>query len=98
MNREMENLTLFLENAYELLLSKGRIVVISFHSLEDRIVKRAFWKWSRNCLCPPKIPLCRCGWRQKASVLTPKPLLPSRDEIQVNPRARSAKLRAAERV
>jgi len=97
-NREMENLTLFLENAYELLLSKGRIVVISFHSLEDRIVKKAFWKWSRSCLCPPKIPLCRCGWRQKARVLTPKPLFPSRDEIHGNPRARSAKLRAAERV
>jgi 16S rRNA (cytosine1402-N4)-methyltransferase len=97
-NQELENLASFLENAYELLLSNGRIVIISFHSLEDRLVKKAFWKWSRSCLCPPRVPLCRCGWSQKAKVLTPKPLLPSREEIRTNPRARSAKLRAVEGV
>ena len=97
-NQELENLATFLENAYEMLLSNGRIVVISFHSLEDRLVKKAFQKWSRSCLCPPRVPLCRCGWSQKAKVLTPKPLLPSREEIRINPRARSAKLRAVEGV
>ena len=97
-NRELENLAGFLETAYELLLSQGRMVVISFHSLEDRLVKRAFLKWRRSCLCPPKSPLCHCGWSQKARLLTSRPLLPSREEIQLNPRARSAKLRAVERL
>ena len=97
-NRELENLGDFLEDAYELLISKGRMVVISFHSLEDRLVKQAFRKWSRSCLCPPKTPLCRCGWSQKVRLLTPRPLLPSRAELQRNPRARSAKLRAVERL
>ena len=95
-NRELENLDSFLANAYELLLNHGRMVVISFHSLEDRAVKQAFWKWSRSCLCPPRIPLCRCGWSRKVSILTPKPLLPSPAEVRINPRARSAKLRAVE--
>lgn len=97
-NRELENLSEFLEGAYELLVSKGRMVIISFHSLEDRLVKRAFLKWSRSCLCPPRTPVCRCGWSQKARLLTPRPLLPSEEEIQLNPRARSAKLRAVERL
>ncbi len=95
-NRELENLESFLDNAYQLLLSHGRMVVISFHSLEDRAVKRAFLKWSRSCLCPPKAPVCRCGWSRKAKILTRKPLLPSPDEVRMNPRARSAKLRAVE--
>jgi 16S rRNA (cytosine1402-N4)-methyltransferase len=97
-NQELENLATFLENAYEMLLSNGRIVVISFHSLEDRLVKKAFQKWSKSCLCPPRVPLCRCSWSQKAKVLTPKPLLPTPEEIRTNPRARSAKLRAVEGV
>ena len=97
-NRELENLSEFLEGAYELLVSKGRMVIISFHSLEDRLVKRAFLRWSRSCLCPPRTPICRCGWSQKAWLLTPRPLLPSGEEIQLNPRARSAKLRAVERL
>ncbi len=95
-NRELENLDSFLGNAYELLLTHGRMVIISFHSLEDRAVKQAFRKWSRSCLCPPRTPLCRCGWSQKVSILTSKPLLPSAAEVQINPRARSAKLRAVE--
>ncbi len=95
-NQELEILEAFLRNAYELLLSNGRMVVISFHSLEDRLVKKAFRQWSRSCLCPPRMPLCRCGWSQKASVLTPRPLVPSKEEIRANPRARSAKLRAVE--
>lgn len=97
-NRELENLSEFLEGAYGLLVSHGRMVIISFHSLEDRLVKRAFLKWSRSCLCPPRMPVCRCGWSQKVRLLTPRPLLPAREEIERNPRARSAKLRAVERL
>ena len=97
-NRELDNLADFLEGAYELLLSQGRMVVISFHSLEDRLVKKAFRKWSQSCICPPKTPFCNCGWSQKAKVLTSRPLLPSPSETRINPRARSAKLRAAERL
>lgn len=97
-NRELENLEGFLEDAYELLLSAGRMVVISFHSLEDRLVKKAFRKWSRSCICPPRTFSCRCGWSQKTRLLTSGVLLPSREEIQLNPRAHSAKLRAVERL
>lgn len=97
-NRELDHLARFLEDAYELLLSKGRMVVISFHSLEDRLVKRAFRKWSQSCICPPKTMFCRCGWSAKARLLTSRPVLPSPGETRVNSRARSAKLRAAERL
>ena len=97
-NRELDNLAVFLEGAYELLMSQGRMVIISFHSLEDRLAKKAFRKWSRSCICPPKTPFCCCGWSQKAKILTSKPLLPSLSETRINPRARSAKLRAAERL
>lgn len=97
-NRELDHLAGFLEDAYELLLSQGRMVAISFHSLEDRLVKNAFRKWSRSCICPPKTLICCCGWSQKARLLTSRPLSPSPRETQINPRARSAKLRAAERL
>lgn len=97
-NRELDHLARFLEDAYELLLSKGRMVVISFHSLEDRLVKRAFRKWSQSCICPPKTMFCRCGWSAKVRLLTSRPVLPSPGETRVNSRARSAKLRAAERL
>lgn len=97
-NRELENLESFLHDAYELLLPGGRMVVISFHSLEDRLVKTAFRRWSKDCLCPPQTLFCRCGWNRKARLLTRRPLGPSCEEIQANPRARPAKLRAVERV
>lgn len=95
-NQELENLEVFLEDAHQLLLSQGRMVVISFHSLEDRLVKDRFRKWCRNCLCPPKTPICRCGWSRKARALTRRPLRPSREETEANPRSRSARLRAVE--
>lgn len=97
-NQELRHLELFLRDGYELLEPGGRMVIISFHSLEDRLVKTAFRKWSRNCLCPPRTPTCRCGWSQKVRLLTKKPLAPSASEIASNPRARSAKLRAVERI
>ncbi|HXV83554.1 MAG TPA: 16S rRNA (cytosine(1402)-N(4))-methyltransferase RsmH [Candidatus Binatia bacterium] len=97
-NQELDNLDRFLENGYELLQPKGRMVVISFHSLEDRLVKTAFRKWNRDCICPPRTPRCQCGWSRKVKLLTSKPLGPSASEIEANPRARSAKLRAVERI
>jgi 16S rRNA (cytosine1402-N4)-methyltransferase len=74
------------------------MAIISFHSLEDRLVKVAFRKWSRSCLCPPRTMVCRCGWSQKVKPVTKKPVLPSALEIESNPRARSAKLRVVERL
>ncbi len=97
-NQELEQLDRFLQRGYELLTPAGRMVIISFQSLEDRMVKTAFRKWSRDCLCPPKTPQCRCGWNRKVKLLTKKPATPSASEVQSNPRARSAKLRAVERI
>jgi 16S rRNA (cytosine1402-N4)-methyltransferase len=97
-NNELQHLERFLDDGYRLLAPKGRMVIISFHSLEDRLVKTAFRKWNRDCLCPPKAPTCRCGWTRKAKLLTKRPMGPSPSEIETNPRARSAKLRAVERI
>jgi 16S rRNA (cytosine1402-N4)-methyltransferase len=97
-NQELQQLERFLENGYELLQRNGRMVVIAFHSMEDRLVKTAFRKWSRDCLCPPRALRCQCGWSQKVKLLTKKPMVPSESEIEANPRARSAKLRAVERI
>jgi 16S rRNA (cytosine1402-N4)-methyltransferase len=97
-NQELQQLETFLESGFEILLPQARMAVISFHSLEDRIVKRAFRKWSRDCLCPPRVLRCQCGWSRKVKLLTKKPVVPSANEIQNNPRARSAKLRVVERI
>ena len=97
-NQELQHLERFLENGYETLRPAGRMAIISFHSLEDRMVKTAFRKWNRECVCPPRILRCRCGWSQKAKLLTRKPIVPSAAEIRSNSRARSAKLRAVERI
>jgi 16S rRNA (cytosine1402-N4)-methyltransferase len=72
--------------------------VISFHSLEDRIVKQKFQQWQKGCTCSPRAPQCICGNEKKVNILTRKPIIPSRDEVQVNPRSRSAKLRVAEKI
>ncbi|HSF58181.1 MAG TPA: 16S rRNA (cytosine(1402)-N(4))-methyltransferase RsmH [Candidatus Binatia bacterium] len=97
-NQELENLERFLRNGYELLRPNARMVIISFHSLEDRLVKTAFRRWNRDCLCPPRTPKCQCGWSRKVHLLTTRPLRPSASETAANPRARSAKLRAVERI
>ncbi len=97
-NQELQELQQFLEQGYELLAATGRMVIISFHSLEDRLVKNAFRKWDRECICPPRTPRCNCGWSRKVTLLTKRPVLPSANEIKANPRARSAKLRAVERI
>jgi 16S rRNA (cytosine1402-N4)-methyltransferase len=97
-NEELENLETALEQAHTLLGFGGRLVVISFHSLEDRIVKEFFRRESRDCICPPETPVCTCHHRASLRILTKTPVQPSLDEIAANPRSRSAKLRAAERI
>ncbi|HWP59639.1 MAG TPA: 16S rRNA (cytosine(1402)-N(4))-methyltransferase RsmH [Candidatus Acidoferrales bacterium] len=97
-NDELKNLEEFLAEGYKLLNPGARLVVISFHSLEDRLVKRAFARWSKDCLCPPHVAVCACGWKRQAIVLTSKPLVPSAEEKKNNPRSRSAKLRAVEKL
>ena len=81
-----------------LLREGGRFAVLTYHSLEDRIVKERFREEERECVCPPAFPLCRCDKEQRLTVLTRKPAAPTADEVERNPRARSAKLRVAERV
>ena len=95
-NNEMESLFIFLEKASTLLNTGARMVVISFHSLEDRVVKNAFKRFSSNCICPPDMPECGCGKESILKVLTSSPLTPSAEEIFTNLRARSAKMRVAE--
>ena len=97
-NSELEELEIFLERIPEYLAPGGRVVIISFHSLEDRLVKHAFRDAAKTCDCPPRQPICTCNRIPTLKVLTKKPVYPSDEETHVNPRARSAKLRAAERV
>jgi 16S rRNA (cytosine1402-N4)-methyltransferase len=97
-NDELGALGSVLPQAVELLHSGGRLVVITFHSLEDRIVKSFFRTESRDCICPPGQPACTCGHRAILKIVTAKPVGPSAVEVSANPRARSAKLRAAERL
>ena len=97
-NDELENLHRALPRAVDLLRSGGRIVVISFHSLEDRIVKEEFVRAAKGCVCPPEFPVCRCGKTPILRVITRRPLRPCAEEVGRNPRARSARLRAAEKI
>jgi 16S rRNA (cytosine1402-N4)-methyltransferase len=97
-NDELESLQAGLPAAFELLRPGGRLAVISFHSLEDRIVKRFLRERARGCICPPELPVCVCGHEPEARMLTPKPIRPSADEVAENPRAASARLRAAVRI
>ena len=76
----------------------GRVAVITFHSLEDRIVKNAMANASKGCTCPPSFPVCVCGKKPLGRVVTRKPIAPSKEELEVNPRSRSAKLRVAEKI
>lgn len=97
-NRELEALQAALPQAVSLLKSDGVLVVISFHSLEDRIVKHFFRQRSKGCICPPRQPVCTCATTADLAVITKKPVRPSTREVEENRRARSAKLRAARRV
>ncbi len=97
-NDELEVLKKFLAKAVDLLLPGGRIVVLTYHSLEDRIVKEAFKYEELDCICPKEYPVCKCNKERRLNILTRKPLVPPAEEIEKNYRARSAKLRAAERI
>ncbi len=94
-NHELESLEAGLPAALEMLRPGGRLAVISFHSLEDRIVKRFLRQRARGCTCPPEFPVCVCGREPELRILTPKLLRPSAREVELNPRASSARLRAA---
>ncbi|GAB4560515.1 MAG: 16S rRNA (cytosine(1402)-N(4))-methyltransferase RsmH [Anaerolineae bacterium] len=97
-NRELDVLEAALPQAVQLLKPGGRLAVISFHSLEDRIVKRFFQQEASDCICPPEAPICTCGHRATVRIITRRPIQPGPDEITRNPRSRSAKLRIAERL
>lgn len=93
-NGELEILQQFITDCIDILKPNGRLAVISFHSLEDRIIKQTFQKFAGKCTCPPKFPQCFCGAEKKIEILTRKPVIPTELETIDNPRARSAKLRA----
>lgn len=97
-NSELESLSEGLQAAFEILAPGGRLVVITFHSLEDRIVKQAFAGWCQGCICPPDFPVCVCGHQPKAKLINKKPILPSEEELTVNSRSQSAKLRILEKL
>jgi 16S rRNA (cytosine1402-N4)-methyltransferase len=97
-NDELGALEEALEQAVRVLGKGGRLVVISFHSLEDRIVKQFMARESRDCICPPETPVCTCGHKATLKLLTKKAVSPGAQETQENPRSRSAKLRAAEKL
>ena len=97
-NGELEALELALPRIRGLLADGGTLVVISYHSLEDRAVKLAFREWSASCICPPRLPMCVCRGKSLGQTLTPKPLRPTDAEIASNPRSRSARLRAWRKV
>lgn len=97
-NDELGVLDRVLDQALRCLDHGGRIAVITFHSLEDRIVKDRMKSWLGRCTCPPELPICRCNAMALAKVLTRKPILPSEEEVEQNPRSRSAKLRVAEKL
>ncbi len=97
-NNELEQIKIVLKDAVDLLNSSARIVAISFHSLEDRIVKTFFREEEKGCRCPPKMPICICENKQTLKILTRRPICPSEEEVALNPRSISAKLRVAERI
>ena len=96
-NRELEVLKTSLDQMIELLNPEGRLCIITFHSLEDRIVKRAFRKNENPCTCPPNFPICTCGNESKGKVITRKPIIPTEEELMRNKIAKSSKLRVFER-
>ena len=96
-NGELDAITPLINSAAHGLVSGGRLAIISFHSLEDRIVKQTYKELSRGCTCPSDFPVCVCGNKPSIKEVTKKPILPTEEELTINPRARSAKLRVAEK-
>ena len=97
-NGELEIIEPTIKNAVDILKPGGRIAIITFHSLEDRIVKQTFANLASGCTCPRSFPICVCGKKPQVKVISKKPILPSAEELEVNPRSRSAKLRIAEKI
>jgi 16S rRNA (cytosine1402-N4)-methyltransferase len=97
-NRELEGLSEFVETVIDLLQPDGRFVAISFHSLEDRIMKQTLRRLAGQCECSPRAPVCSCGARRAVEILTRRPVVPGEEEVSENPRARSAKLRACRKL
>lgn len=97
-NQELDILKNSILNANEVLDKSGRLCIITFHSLEDRIVKDTFKYLNKNCICPPEFPVCTCNKKRELKILTRKPIVPSEEEIETNPRSRSAKLRIGAKV
>lgn len=97
-NNELENLKQTLPQALKVLEPGARLAIISFHSLEDRIVKNFFKQESKPCLCPPGFPICQCNHKAALKIITKKPVIPTASEVQANPRSRSAKLRVAQKI
>jgi 16S rRNA (cytosine1402-N4)-methyltransferase len=97
-NGELEHLSRGLDGAFECLKPNGRLAVITFHSLEDRLVKQRFASWCKGCTCPPDFPQCVCGKKPKAKLVNRKPIEASQTELETNNRSRSAKLRIIERI
>jgi len=97
-NRELEALDRGLRSAIRWLVPGGRVAVISYHSLEDGIVRQVFTESSRGCVCPPDLPVCRCGKTPVLRIVNKRPIVPSDEEVERNPRARSARLRVAQRL
>ena len=97
-NGELDAIEPTIRNATDILAPEGRIAIITFHSLEDRIVKQTYADLASGCSCPRDLPVCVCGRKPRVNVLTRKPILPSERELEENPRSRSAKLRVAEKI
>ena len=97
-NRELDHLQSFLQGALDLLRTGGRLVIISFHSLEDRMVKQTFSNWARSCRCPADLPVCGCEGRALVRLVNKKPVVPGAEEIEANPRSRSSRLRVVEKI
>ena len=97
LNRELDHLQAFLQGALDWLRPGGRLAIISFHSLEDRLVKQSFANWARSCRCPARSPICQCEGRPLVRLVNKKPVVPGKLEIEANPRARSGRLRVVEK-
>jgi 16S rRNA (cytosine1402-N4)-methyltransferase len=97
-NQELVQLQTFLDGVLDCLYPGGRLAIVSFHSLEDRLVKQTFARWARACQCPPDLPTCCCSGKALVISVVRKPIVPTPEEVRLNPRARSARLRVAEKV
>lgn len=97
-NQELLNLEIVTKDVVKILRNGGRVIFISYHSLEDRIIKHFFIRESKDCLCPKEIPVCRCGHRANLKIITKKPVIPKEEEVKKNLKSRSAKLRVAEKL